>query len=376
MAKQRLSAGFLRTLHRNSKSGSVTRPREERCTHASRSDRMRQKEILTCTTDTDGTDGETCTEETPEGYRIIERLKAGDRLFTQEFFYSTARHGCNISKLRSRTAAYIRQQYQTDISVEEFGNIVYAHLWDNGTWGVLDSYAGKSDFFCWLEKVARHEVMRTLEEMKVITVRRKRTPGNTCLLGVSVPDEVWRLIISDIMPPGLPRDLLMAYFVEHKDETAMAQEHGMDTGSLREALAKAETCLKERLISHGGYYEELVLRDKNGHYEEVAETLLKDFAKWQEDHCDMSPLADMLGVNLERGELEDKVPEFLYDFSERLPWSEEDKILWQMRFIEGASPMEIAERFGRPRSWIDNRYSRLNRRFCRAIRTWWKHNSE
>ena len=81
-------------------------------------------------------------------------------------------------------------------------------------------------------------------------------------------------------------------------------------------------------------------------------------------------------MNLERDELEDKVPEFLYDFSERLPWSEEDKILWQMRFIEGAAPMDIAERFGRPRSWIDNRYSRLNRRFNRAIKTWWKNNAE
>lgn len=307
---------------------------------------------------------------------IIERLKAGDRLFTQQFFYGTSRHECNISRLRSRTAAYIRQQYQVDISVEEFGNIVYAHLWDNGTWSPLDSYAGKSSFFSWLEKVARHEVMKVLEEMKIISVHRERTAGNTRLLGVSVPDEAWRLIITELMPPGLSHDLLLASFVEHKDETAMAKEHAMDTESLREAMAKAKACLKDRLISHGGYFEELVLRDKNGQNIEVPASAARDLARQQEDRSDTSPLADMLGVNLEPGELEDKVIEFLYGFSEQLPWSEEDRILWQMRFIEGTSPVEIAERFGRPRSWIDNRYSRLNKRFNTAIRTWWERNSE
>ena len=310
-----------------------------------------------------------------EAERIINRLKSGDQLFAQKFFYGKNNNECNISRFRSKIIAQIKQTYHYEVSVEEFGNIVYTHLWDNGTWSVLDNYAKKSSFFCWLEQVSRHEVMRVLEDMKVINVSRERTSGNTRLLGTSISPDVWELIITDLMPEGMYKNLLMASYVERKNEKKMAKDFKLEAESLRSEIKKAEMALKDKLIRGDSYYEELVLRDKTPRNVEVSEEFIKEFVKWQEGKSDASPLADVFGVNLDKEEINDKVVDFLYRFSEKLQWSDEDKLIWRLRFIENTAPVEVAERCGRARAWLDTRYSRLNKKFNAAIREWWKNNA-
>lgn len=310
-----------------------------------------------------------------EAERIINRLKSGDQLFAQKFFYGKNNNECNISRFRSKIIAQIKQTYHYEVSVEEFGNIVYTHLWDNGTWSVLDNYAKKSSFFCWLEKVSRHEVMRVLEDMKVINVSRERTSGNTRLLGTSISPDVWELIITDLMPEGMYKNLLMASYVERKNEKKMAKDFKLEAESLRSEIKKAEMALKDKLIRGDSYYEELVLRDKTPRNVELSEEFIKEFVKWQEGKSDASPLADVFGINFDKEEINDKVVDFLYRFSEKLQWSDEDKLIWRLRFIENTAPVEVAERCGRARAWLDTRYSRLNKKFNAAIREWWKNNA-
>ena len=310
-----------------------------------------------------------------EAERIINRLKSGDQLFAQKFFYGKNNNECNISRFRSKIIAQIKQTYHYEVSVEEFGNIVYTHLWDNGTWSVLDNYAKKSSFFCWLEQVSRHEVMRVLEDMKVINVSRERTSGNTRLLGTSISPDVWELIITDLMPEGMYKNLLMASYVERKNEKKMAKDFKLEAESLRSEIKKAEMALKDKLIRGDSYYEELVLRDKTPRNVELSEEFIKEFVKWQEGKSDASPLADVFGINFDKEEINDKVVDFLYRFSEKLQWSDEDKLIWRLRFIENTAPVEVAERCGRARAWLDTRYSRLNKKFNAAIREWWKNNA-
>ena len=251
-----------------------------------------------------------------EAERIINRLKSGDQLFAQKFFYGKNNNECNISRFRSKIIAQIKQTYHYEVSVEEFGNIVYTHLWDNGTWSVLDNYAKKSSFFCWLEKVSRHEVMRVLEDMKVINVSRERTSGNTRLLGTSISPDVWELIITDLMPEGMYKNLLMASYVERKNEKKMAKDFKLEAESLRSEIKKAERALKDKLSRGDSYYEELVLRDKTPRNVELSEEFIKEFVKGQEGKSDASPLADVFGINFDKEEINDKVVDFLYRFSE------------------------------------------------------------
>ena len=311
---------------------------------------------------------------TEESEEIISRLKSGDRLFAQKFFYSTNANGCNISRFRSKILANIKQTYKIEVSVEEFGDILYTFLWNEGTWSVLDKYSRKSSFFCWLAEVAQHELVRYLEEMKLINVTRERTVGNTRLLGLSIALEMWEYILNDTMPNGLYKDFLFSTLVERDTEEKMMKSFCLEKEELHKLQKKAEADLKDRLIRSDSGYEDLVLRSKSPRIIEVSDEFAKDFCVWQEGKSNVSLLADVLGVDLNNEDLQKKVVEFLYTIPQKLKWTEEERIVWTLRFIEDTAPIEVAERIGRKRSWVDTKYSRLNARFNKAIKEWWAKN--
>lgn len=311
---------------------------------------------------------------TEESEEIISRLKSGDPLFAQKFFYSTNANGCNISRFRSKILANIKQTYKIDVSVEEFGDILYTFLWNEGTWSVLDKYSRKSSFFCWLAEVAQHELVRYLEEMKLINVTRERTVGNTRLLGLSIAPEMWEYILNDTMPNGLYKDFLFSTLVERDTEEKMMKSFCLEKEELHKLQKKAEADLKDRLIRSDSGYEDLVLRSKSPRIIEVSDEFAKDFCVWQEGKSNVSLLADVLGVDLNNEDLQKKVVEFLYTIPQKLKWTEEERIVWTLRFIEDTAPIEVAERIGRKRSWVDTKYSRLNARFNKAIKEWWAKN--
>ena len=313
---------------------------------------------------------------TEESEEIINRLKSGDQLFAQKFFYGTNTNGCNISRFRSKILANIKQTYKIEISVEEFGDILYSFLWNEGTWSVLDKYSRKSSFFCWLSEVAQHELIRYLEDMKLINVTRERTAGNTRLLGLSIAPEMWEYILNDTMPNGLYKDVLFSTLVERNTEEKMMKSFCLKKEDLHRLQKKAEADLKDRLIRSDRGYEELVLRDKTPRVIEVSEEFAKDFCVWQEGKSNANPLADVLGVDLNHEDLQKKVVDFLYTIPQKLKWTEEERIVWTLRFIEDTAPIEVAERIGRKRSWVDTKYSRLNARFNKAVKDWWSKNAK
>lgn len=313
---------------------------------------------------------------TEESEEIINRLKSDDQLFAQKFFYSTNTNGCNISRFRSKILANIKQTYKIEVSVEEFGDILYTFLWNEGTWSILDKYSRKSSFFCWLSEVAQHELIRYLEDMKLINVTRERTAGNTRLLGLSIAPEMWEYILNDTMPNGLYKDVLFSTLVERNTEEKMMKSFCLKKEDLHRLQKKAEADLKDRLIRSDRGYEELVLRDKTPRVIEVSEEFAKDFCVWQEGKSNANPLADVLGVDLNHEDLQKKVVDFLYTIPQKLKWTEEERIVWTLRFIEDTAPVEVAERIGRKRSWVDTKYSRLNVRFNKAVKEWWAENAK
>lgn len=312
---------------------------------------------------------------TEESEEIINRLKSGDQLFAQKFFYSTNTNGCNISRFRSKILANIKQTYKIEVSVEEFGDILYTFLWNEGTWSILDKYSRKSSFFCWLSEVAQHELIRYLEDMKLINVTRERTAGNTRLLGLSIAPEMWEYILNDTMPNSLYKDVLFSTLVKRNTEEKMMKSFCLKKEDLHRLQKKAEADLKDRLIRSDRGYEELVLRDKTPRVIEVSEEFAKDFCIWQEGKSNANPLADVLGVDLNHEDLQKKVVDFLYTIPQKLKWTEEERIVWTLRFIEDTAPIEVAERIGRKRSWVDTKYSRLNVRFNKAVKEWWAENA-
>lgn len=311
-----------------------------------------------------------------ESEEIIRRLKSGDESFAMQFFYGTNPDECNVSRIRNKILSRIRQSCDVEVSVEEFGNLLYALLWNEGRWDILDKYSCKGDFFCWLAELSQHELVKYLKDVKMVRINRERTAGNTRLLGRSVEPEKWERVLTELMPDGQYKDVLFSALVKRETDEMMMKSLDLDKNSLRKLRKMAENDLKNRLIRSDGGYEDLVLRDKSPRIIEVSDELSLDLGAWQDAKGDTNPLADVLGVDLSKEELQEKVMEFLYTIPDKLKWTEEERVVWTLRFIEDVPPLEVAERVGRKRSWVDNKYSRLNARFNKAVKAWWSWNAK
>ena len=312
-----------------------------------------------------------------ESDEIIRRLKYGNREYVYDFFYGYPEDkDCVIDRLRTKIISNIRQTYGVEVTNKEFGSVLHLFLWDNGTWSVLDKYSRKGSFFSWLAKVAHHEVVRYLEKMGYIAVNSGRTVDNTRLLGRSVAPELWEYIISDIMPDGQNKQLLLATLVERKSEARLAEELNLNIDKLHKLQKRAEADLKDRLLRGNKGYDELVLCDNSHRIVEVSEEFANDLCAWAGERFGVSPLADVFGVNPDSENLRQRVVDFLYKIPDMLKWSEEDRMVWTLRYIENTAPIDVAERVGRDRSWVDTRFSRLNASFKKAVKKWWTENAK
>ncbi len=303
--------------------------------------------------------------------RIVERLKT-DPDFAYRFLYSTSlMPGRSIARLRSRIINQIRKSYHVEVDPYVFNTILYEHLWSEGTWRVLDSYNYRSTFFQWLGTVASHCMMSYLEENGLIRISRARTPGNTRLMLKKMSSDYCHIVIEDMVKIAPMRDFLLAVYVERLDKVAIQQRFGMDEQMYKLTLRTSEKTLKTALLNCEHPYGD-VLVDKGTRKVLVSSDFLTLIGQTNAAYSEESPLREVLGVTPDDAEFESKIIDFLYDFTDNLGWSDEDKYVWQSRYIKNMTPIEVAENLPeRSRAWVDTRYSRLNRQFREAIREWW-----
>ena len=303
--------------------------------------------------------------------RIVERIKT-DKEFASRFLYGTSTvPGKSIARLRSRIINQIHRSYNIKISPSDFNTILYEHLYSDGTWKVLDSYNYRSSFFQWLGTVASHCIMAYLEENGYIKISRARTPGNTRLVLKQMTPDYCRVIIDDMVKIAPLHDFLLAVYVDRLDQEAIQQRFDLDDELYKLTCRASEKALKTALINNEHPYGDALV-DKVSRKITVPSDFLTIIGQTNAADCETSPLREVLGVTPDDVEFENKVITFLYKFSERLGWSEEDKYVWQSRYIENMKPEDVAAFLpGRSRSWVDTRYSRLNKLFRSSVRKWW-----
>ena len=136
----------------------------------------------------------------------------------------------------------------------------------------------------------------------------------------------------------------------------------------------AENCLKQVLLDtdEGKYYADMVLSDKV-HSKPMDNAIqLDSLGDRFIDDNGKSPIAEFFDSDGTGQHIDSNIVKFLYDFvSTKMRWCKSDVELWGQRFIHNVSPVDIAERIGRTRAYVDNRFSILCRQFKAAIRQWW-----
>jgi hypothetical protein len=306
-----------------------------------------------------------------EAARIIDNIMT-DEKFAFKFLYGSSReHGQNIAPLRSRIIYEIWTSYKVQVNPKDFSTLLYEQLYSEGTWSSLMTYGYRTTFFYWLGTVASHCIMEYLEKNGYIKISRARTPGNTRLALTDKTPVYCEAVISDMVHISLLRDILFAVYVDRLEPEVIQKRMNLSAKDYELRLCTAEKTLKTALINTIHPYEDALV-DINVRKTLVSSDFLTIIGETTSGDNENSPLREVLGVGPEDPDFELTVIDFLYNFSDGLGWSEEDKYVWQCRFIKKMTPESVADDLpGRSRGWVDTRYCRLNTRFQTAIREWW-----
>lgn len=306
-----------------------------------------------------------------EAARIIDNIKS-DEKFAFNFLYGSSReHGESIARLRSRILYEIWTSYKVKVNPKDFNTLLYEHLYSDGSWRALSTYGYRTTFFYWLGTVASHCIMEYLEKNGFIKISRARTPSNTKLALMDKTPVYCEAVISDMVNISLLRDILFAVYVDRLEPEVIQERFKLSAKDYNLRLCTAEKTLKTALINTIHPYED-ALADVNVRKTLVSSDFLTIIGETTSGNSENSPLREVLGVGPEDPEFEVRVVEFLYEFSSHLDWNDEDKYVWQCRFIKKMTPESVAEDLpGRSRGWVDTRFCRLNTRFQAAIREWW-----
>lgn len=328
---------------------------------------------------------------------IIAPFKAMDAKYIHDFFYfdqnEDGNGGRNVKRIGTKITAWIKSTYKVDLSLDEFSSILFELLVGikadgNGNenkgnadssayepWKIFDKYDAKGSFFSWLSSVAQHEVMRVLRKQGRISTPPTRTKGNTRLLGRSVDSETWKKVLRDTPVSERNKVILTAVLVIRLTDEDVAREMKVSVDEFKKLRRKAEADLRDQLLRTKSCYIDIVLRDKNPVKKpiiNITDDYAREFKAWQERSDTFKPLAEIFGVNSTGEELHNQVVDFLYSFSESLGWTPEEKLIWQLRFIEEIPAKEVGNRVDRDGGWIDRHYSRLNKKFKKAVKEWYK----
>lgn len=301
---------------------------------------------------------------------VIEKLVSDER-YAANFFFGVG-SGLSAAPVVSLLTSQICKTYGLDIDRTFVCSAMYTGLWDNGEWSRIKNYGYKSDFMTWLLMVSSQVVFDRLKEEGYICSSLK-TASNVRLRLLSQSEHIRKTVVDLIALPEW-HNLLKAYYVDKMQPDEIKKQLGLSDELYSATKIAAENCLKQVLLDteEGKYYADLVLSDKVHSKPMDNAVQLDSLGDRFIDDNGKSPIAEFFDSDGTGEHIDSNIVKFLYDFvSTKMHWCKSDVELWGQRFIHNVSPVDIAERIGRTRAYVDNRFSILCRQFKAAIRQWW-----
>lgn len=304
----------------------------------------------------------------------IRTLMKTDPLFCQRLLFGKDKKRCNIARFRSKHIGDLKRIYNVVMSEDTYSTIVYETLWAEGTWTPLDTYDKQSTFFAWLRKVAWNAVIEWLEKEHIISESSARTAGSTRLTMLSQSIGKCKLVIDELMKHTRYYDVLTAIYVDRLKDNEIMTTLNLSADEYKSLKKLGERKLKDAILRSALYFEEDVLHDKSANIITVSSEFVMDMAEWYKERTEENPFSDVLGLQLTDDEVKEKIVSFIYDFSQKLKWTDEERYIWRQRFVEKVPPTQLAAEMNKDRHWIDQHYSRINKKFRSAFKKWWKKN--
>lgn len=291
------------------------------------------------------------------------RLITLDEKAAEYFFFVEMRQ-----KMAALAASYNRS-FGLDITPEDVSSITYVACWEN-EWARLLSYKGDTTPHAWVAKIASQVTYKYLVDERYIDTVSGTKTSDYRLTVRSIPDEYLRKAIVDMVYVPEQHKALELHYVHKVPEKELFEAFGSATKA-REALSNGEKTLIEQLLNTENPYAEMALSLKKAINPEV---------KWQVWHdrmdndgvCDNKrELRELLAALTGEEDWDENVRRFILSFIDALGWNEREKDVWCRRFFSNTPSAELAQVYNVRSSWVDNVYSRLNKKFNIAIRAWW-----
>lgn len=294
---------------------------------------------------------------------LVNKIMSDERV-AEEFFFKTM-----LPKMAALADSYNRS-FGLDILPEDVCCATYLTCWEND-WAKLRSFKGDTTPHAWVARIASQATYQFLVDEKYIDGVGNTKTNDYRLTVRGIEDEFLRQAIVDLVFIPDQHKALELYYVKKIDEEAFAKVFdSVDTG--KEILKVAEKTLIEQLLNTENPYAEMALSTKKVISPEI------QWQTWHDriDDGDVSEnhqaFRELLCQLYNCEDWDENVGTIVESIITTLEWNDVQTEVWRQRFFYDTPSKELAERFNVRNTWIDNTYSRLNKQFRIAVKTWWK----
>lgn len=295
-----------------------------------------------------------------------DNIIAEERVAT-EFFFDEM-----LPKMAALADSYNRA-YGLDLTPDDVCTVTYLSCWEDN-WAKLVAFKGETTIHAWVSKIASQATYRFLVEEKYIDSVGNTKTNDYRLTVRGIEDKSLRQSIVDLVFIPEQHKALEMFYVKKIDEEAFAKAFGSaEQGTM--ILKIAEKTLIEQLLNTENPYAEMALSSKKIINPEMP------FQSWHDridegDVCDnLQLLRDLLTRLYNNEDWDSNAERFINSIVDEMDWNDVQKEVWRERFFNDTPSKVLAIRFHVRNTWIDNTYSRLNKQFRIAVKTWWNNNN-
>jgi len=293
---------------------------------------------------------------------IIENAKAAECFFFVE-----------MAPKMSAIAAGYNASFNVDITAEDVSTAAYISCWEDG-WAKLKAFKGDTSVHAWVARIASQATYRMLVEERFIDGVGKTKTNDYRLTIRSIEEKFIRKEIVGLVYVPEMHKALELYYVDKVTDKELADAFS-NADEAKKWLDAGEKTLIEQLLNTENPYAEMALSLKK------AVNLEMQWQSWydkidddgvSDNHRDLRDiLTHISGVE----DWDSNVSTFVKSFINGLDWDDREIDVWSERFFNNTPSLELAEKYHVRNTWIDNTYSRLNKKFRIAIRSWWRQNN-
>lgn len=286
-----------------------------------------------------------------------------DEHVAEEFFFKTM-----LPKMEALADSYNRS-FGLDIKAEDVASATYLSCWEDN-WAKLRAFKGETTPHAWVAKIASQATYQFLVDERYIDGVGNTKTNDYRLTIRSIDNVSLRQAIVDLVFVPEQHKALELYYVEKIPDKDFFKSFGHEDRA-KALLKVAEKTLIELLLNTENPYAEMALSSKKAIGQEI------QFQNWHDriDEGDVTEnhqaFRDLLTRLFTCEDWDANVHTLINVIIESLEWTEVQKDVWRQRFIYETPSKELAEKYQVRNTWVDNVFSRLNKQFRIAIKTWW-----